>query len=55
MAGGSKCQDVSSHPIAVGVVVAVQKVGGGISGTLRRIFQIGTKPFNVEMKDQSGP
>ena len=36
--GGSKCRDALSCPIAVGVVVAVQKVGGGISGTLSRIF-----------------
>ena len=35
---GSMCRDASSHPIAVGVIVAVQKVGGGISGTSSRIF-----------------
>ena len=35
---GSKCQDTLLHPISVGVVMAVQKVGGGISGTSSRIF-----------------
>ena len=38
MVGESKCQDVSSHLIAVSVVMAVQMMGGGISGTLSRIF-----------------
>ena len=40
VAGGSKCQDVLLCPIAVGVIMAVQKVGGGISGTSRRIFRL---------------
>ena len=35
---GSMCRDASSRPIAVGVIVAVQKVGGGISGTSSRIL-----------------
>ena len=38
--GGSECQDTSSCPIAVGVIVAVKKVGGGTSGALRRIFRL---------------
>ena len=46
--GGSKCQDMSSCPIAVGIVVAVQKVGGGTSGTLRRIF--GLAPSHLTQK-----
>ena len=37
---GSKGQDMSLHPIAVGIIIAVQKVGGGISGTLSRIFRL---------------
>ena len=38
--GGSKHRDASLRPIAVGIVMAVQKVGGGISGTLSRIFRL---------------
>ena len=38
--GGGECQDVLSCPIAIGVIMAVQKVGGGTSGALRRIFRL---------------
>ena len=32
--GGSKCQDASSHQFVVGIIVAVQKVGGGTSSKI---------------------
>ena len=32
--GGSKCRDASSHSITVGIIVAVQKVGGGTSSKI---------------------
>ena len=44
----SLCQDMSLCPIAVGIIMAVQKVGGGTSGTSRRNF--GLAPSHLTQK-----